>query len=559
MVEKRTVVLYPHLGSKSGTGHLKRLIPFFTDERFITYIIHRDETFAKEALSKFNIDQSKFYHLGHISQIPEKIDLIILDNKDSDRYLFDKLKNIAPILGLDECGDARNFMPYTLDLLPNMDEKKPNYFNPGLLNLKYRQQSQIDNVENILVTFGGQDPYNLTEKVVDRFKDEFKLTTIIGPLFKKNDYGVPKIEKPENLKEIMGDFDLVITSFGITAYEALALDIPVVLINPTEYHQNLSDNAGFYSIDLKKRLNIKKAISSMKNIELGNEENLLDFVYQLDISSAGCPLCNRKSNNSIARFKYKSYFYCTHCNIDYLASHQKITSYDKDYFFTEYKEQYGKTYLEDFEHIKNVGQKRLLKIARRIKKGDAILDIGCAYGPFLKACELSGYIPLGLDVSIDAIEYVTDTLGYQALVSKFPLSKPLPFESEIKCVTMWFVIEHFIKLDDVLSHVNLLLPKHGVFAFSTPNGKGISGRKNYKDFLSKSPNDHFTIWNHLSVKKVLKEYGFKVYKIEITGHHPERFYSWVKGRFLINVFMLISKIFKLGDTFEVYCIKENNL
>jgi hypothetical protein len=59
---------------------------------------------------------------------------------------------------------------------------------------------------------------------------------------------------------------------------------------------------------------------------------------------------------------------------------------------------------------------------------------------------------------------------------------------------------------------------------------------------------------------VLKISGFKVKKIVVTGHHPERFPvvgKFVEGKknLLYGILLVISKIFRLGDTFEVYAKK----
>jgi hypothetical protein len=60
--------------------------------------------------------------------------------------------------------------------------------------------------------------------------------------------------------------------------------------------------------------------------------------------------------------------------------------------------------------------------------------------------------------------------------------------------------------------------------------------------------------------KLLARYGFELKKITVTGHHPERFP--LAGRFLgrkeglrYGIFLWISRIFGLGDTFEAYAVK----
>ena len=90
-------------------------------------------------------------------------------------------------------------------------------------------------------------------------------------------------------------------------------------------------------------------------------------------------------------------------------------------------------------------------------------------------------------------------------------------------VTLWYVIEHFSDLKSVLEALNGVLNMGGVLALSTPNESGISGLRSRRGFLEKSPRDHYTIWNPRVARRLLGRFGFKVYKIRITGHHPERF------------------------------------
>jgi hypothetical protein len=97
----------------------------------------------------------------------------------------------------------------------------------------------------------------------------------------------------------------------------------------------------------------------------------------------------------------------------------------------------------------------------------------------------------------------------------------------------------------------------GVLAFSTPNSSGISGRLSLKKFLEKSPADHWTVWDARRVKKILRRFGFAVKKITVTGHHPERFplCSGLQSGLAYSIVLFLSRLFRLGDTFEVYAEK----
>ena len=129
---------------------------------------------------------------------------------------------------------------------------------------------------------------------------------------------------------------------------------------------------------------------------------------------------------------------------------------------------------------------------------------------------------------------------------------------------MWFVIEHFQNLEPVLTKVNSLLKKGGIFAFSTPSASGVSAKFRKEQFLLNSPSDHYSLWQPELCNSILKKFGFKVIKIVSTGMHPERFPYYDKHEFEPKGFMykllsFYSSVASLGDTFEIYCIKEKDL
>ena len=240
--------------------------------------------------------------------------------------------------------------------------------------------------------------------------------------------------------------------------------------------------------------------------------------------------------------------------------------YEKSYFADEYKKQYGKTYLEDFESIKKscLGRMSHIESLYSVKKLKTknILDIGCAYGPFLSAARDFNWVPFGADIASDAIEYVNKTLGIKAVNASFAdidLKKEFNIE-KLDCVTMWYVIEHIKDLNSTLKSVNRLLKKNGIFAFSTPNASGVSAKADKESFLSLSPKDHYSLWELKNTAKYLKRFGFKVCKIAASGIHPERV-PFIKKHginsesIIFKIVYHLIKFFKNGDTYEVYCRK----
>ena len=130
------------------------------------------------------------------------------------------------------------------------------FFNPIQLKEK---------VENILVTFGGADPQNYTDRILKMIvKDEYKkynFTVILGKsknnvdeLMRYNEYEhVTILHDIKNMPEIMSRTDIAITSRGRTGYELSMLGIPSIAMAQNEReerHGFVSNENGFSYIGL---------------------------------------------------------------------------------------------------------------------------------------------------------------------------------------------------------------------------------------------------------------------------------------------------------------------
>jgi 2-polyprenyl-3-methyl-5-hydroxy-6-metoxy-1,4-benzoquinol methylase len=398
------------------------------------------------------------------------------------------------------------------------------------------------------------------------------------------------------LRERFADYDLLVTHFGLTAFEALYARLPVLLVSPTAYHEKLAKHAGFISVGrgpiavgrlsrlfsrpgfYQTLCRESENLACRHGLEETQSQTLGDFF-------ADCKgnLTTNHTNDTgpLARFSERTY--CRQKETGLIVM-KRLTpppiEYETDYFFGQYKKQYGKTYLEDFPNLVSSGRRRLTHIKALLKanKGPrnaagtpaspALLDIGCAYGPFLAAARDEGFAPAGIEPADDAARYVREELDIPCAQGFFPAAvqtltgeadKNAAGESLFDAVTLWYVIEHFETPGAVLQAIHRILKPGGVLAFSTPSFSGVSGRKSQKNFLKNSPPDHWTIWSPRTCVPYLKQYGFKVKKIVVTGHHPERFPliggHLRVGGLIYRVFFALSKIFRLGDTFEVYAVK----
>ena len=581
--------------------------------------------------------------------------LIVTDAFLLEREFAQMLCKAAPILAIDEGSLNTDLCDCLLDIIPSYGIARPaNISDPSYVTLPKNKRTlpQIKSrgeIKHILVTAGGEDPADLAVPAALAFSNfcEDITATAQNPAAAeervkssphcRNIKFVPPIH---NLREQLYKYDLVVTHYGFTAFEALAAGCAVILLGTTPLHVQLAEKYGFVCIP-SSEIDKESADSALSDVNLLYPSSPLTNEGKANSSKSSpdapkksltslvknlakgrrfvCPVClgeppasgssNQQPSSSqaskpssasqgaspktkiawkgyedliVARTPSRTFRRCKNCGIIYISwtADEQNVAYDEKYFFESYKKQYGKTYLEDFASIKAQCIRRI-SIIDFIYRGSgktfrkavtpSVLDVGCAFGPYMDAANDSGWQVYGTDISKEAVSYIQETLHYPAVCASFPaFDSSAEFGiAKFDAVTMWYVIEHFQNVDEVLRSVAKLLKKGGVFAFSTPSAAGVSAKFNTRAFYKASPSDHFTIWEPSKTASILKRYGFKVVKIVSTGHHPERFPLIAKQikksgkikstdlRYALYAFA--SRFFELGDTFEVYCKKEKDL
>lgn len=584
MSSSRAILFIPSVREGDGIGHMRRCLDLLkTVPLGALYLAggESEERRLREVARAANVDlpAERLVRNGAASR---RWDLVILDRRKTSAEELDSFRRLGPLVGMDEGGEARKSVPYLIDTLPLPPAAGgANTFSPGYQTQpKNRRRKGAPLTGRVLVSFGGEDRTGLSGKCVAALIEEGlarpeQVTVAVGPLFRPEEYphGVTCLVAPPELREQLHDYDLVLTSFGLTAYESISAGTAVIVLSATAYHRQLARIAGFPEIGVgspnRKRLRrLMRDRSSLERqcaaVASGPEISLIDHLERLDFSSRqSCPACGGCGGTVVARFPERTFLRCPECSLVYeIDFARECRSYSASYFHEEYRRQYGKTYLEDFDHIRSLAEGRIRRMIRAglSAREFSVLDVGCAYGPFLDEVRASGGSAFGLDVAEEAVDYVRAKLGIQAVCLPFEdLDSQAAFgRPGFDAVTMWWVIEHFRDLDRALRKVNTLLPKGGIFAFSTPNLRGISGRRDSVGFLDRSPRDHFSLWSPEIARAILSRFGFKVRRIEVTGHHPERFglrfgsTGW-GARLLYGV----SRAAALGDTFECYAVKES--
>jgi len=160
-----------------------------------------------------------------------------------------------------------------------------------------RRESINKDVKNILITMGGSDPDNATEKVLDALRGYEKLgdksvIVVLGPMF-RNKGEITKLSKKikarevrvlenvEDMPDLIKMADVGITSAGMTMREMILSGLPCISIAVSERQipNTIAVGKNGFSIDLGRSTELKKedvinALLRLENFE--ERENIYE-------------------------------------------------------------------------------------------------------------------------------------------------------------------------------------------------------------------------------------------------------------------------------------------
>lgn len=118
--------------------------------------------------------------------------------------------------------------------------------NRAFLEFNQKEKQINDNIKNVLLTFGGSDPKNITKHTINELKRlrDIDITIVLGPAYRKLDEltkiinNMPNytiIRNAKNMPELIYNSDLCFVSGGITLYEVAAIGTPSIVVCQVEH------------------------------------------------------------------------------------------------------------------------------------------------------------------------------------------------------------------------------------------------------------------------------------------------------------------------------------
>ena len=186
--------------------------------------------------------------------------------------------------------------------------------------------------------------------------------------------------------------------------------------------------------------------------------------------------------------------------------------YQRGYFFgAEYHD-----YLADRRSIEKNFARRLSTLRRYLEPSHTrLFEIGCAYGFFLNAARSSFKEVEGIDISEDAVNYATRTLGVKAVCGDLLTADLSDRWFDVVC--LWDTIEH---LADPRRYVEVAashMPAGGLIAVTTGDISSLTARIQKGRWRLIHPPTHLQYFTRTSLCRLLEDCGFRIVHVEYCG------------------------------------------
>lgn len=305
IMKNQTVAFYVNGNTKRGMGHIYRCLEL-ADEFYVKPDIYYDINQTDKSL--FGETTHNLIGVNGLNEL-----LQILEHKKYDIFINDILNTTLDyMISLKNCNPAKKIINfeddgegiYKADLVINALYQNPmipqmkagkNYYICAKTFMFYKPIKIKEKVENIFISFGGADPQNYTDRLLEIIKKDkyksYKFKIVVGRakenlenIFEYNKYeNIEVLYDIKNMPEIMSMSDIGFTSRGRTGYELAILGIPTIAMaqnSREEKHGFVSIENGFDYIGLNPsdsiiEANLDAYINMSKEERLKKQNELL--------------------------------------------------------------------------------------------------------------------------------------------------------------------------------------------------------------------------------------------------------------------------------------------
>jgi len=305
--KKKRIIIKTDADNEIGTGHVYRGLSIASK------LANHELMFLLDENKKLGIDiveNHNYHYLVHKSVLSKNFesnkelideiedynpDIVINDILNTSEEYIAKLKeNGYFVVNFEDLGNGAELADVVFDALYEHQIPSKNVYSGYkyyILKDEFYWQKQKSiqkdgKVEEILLTFGGTDPNDLTRKTLKsliKTSYDGKITIILGLGYKdkleiKEEFAkysnIEVFENVKNISEYMYKADLIFTSAGRTMYEIASIGVPCVCLCQNEReltHTFGNAENGFLNLGLGKDLKEEDIIETIESILNDNE------------------------------------------------------------------------------------------------------------------------------------------------------------------------------------------------------------------------------------------------------------------------------------------------
>ena len=299
-------ILFVICGNSSvGMGHVYNSLSIANEilDHQISFLTDNKSTLAFDKIKENNYEvfvQKKENILEDIKDINP--DIVINDILDTTSEYIESLKKYVDIvINFEDLGKGSQLADLVLNAMyPEGKINLGHYYGSKYFILRdeflYTKEKLINTkLENILISFGGVDPNNYTDRILNLISSycqeegiAIKVITGLGyqhdnDLIKKYPH-IPILKNVLNMSEEIYQADLIFTSAGRTTFEVAAIGVPAIVLCQNERetsHFFASEKNGFFNLGLGYQISDEKIQEVFKgaldfNIRMFMHERLLE-------------------------------------------------------------------------------------------------------------------------------------------------------------------------------------------------------------------------------------------------------------------------------------------
>lgn len=289
---KRKKIMFRTVGKRQvGMGHVYRCLTlaYKLTGHDIIFAASKDSDIGIEKIKESNFEVIPVENEEHFEKIliEEKPDVVVNDILDTTaEYMQMVTKHAKRVVNFEDVGEGAKYADAVINALYEKGDKLHNeyygskYFCIRDEFLEEHPKEFSDEVENILIIFGGADPSDLTGRLYDICKvlhtkhPHVKFHFLLGfaypyadKIVNDEDNNIYVYKDVKRVSAYMSRMDLAITSQGRTVYELASMGVPSIVLAQNEReaeHVFAGIQNGFINLGLGSQTDALTIISTVQ-------------------------------------------------------------------------------------------------------------------------------------------------------------------------------------------------------------------------------------------------------------------------------------------------------